>query len=86
MVLMSKPRLKGADRVNQMRADNPALDVMFCEGLENTYHFKALEAPALEAHARALVKWRDFVGYQTKYPDLSSKIEVGVQEIPQGLW
>jgi hypothetical protein len=83
---MSKPRLKGADCVNQMRADNPALDAMFREGLENTYHFKALEAPALEAHARALGKWRDFVGYQTKYPDLSSEIEVGIQEIPQGLW
>jgi hypothetical protein len=83
---MSKPRLKGADRVNQMRADNPALDAMFREGLENTYHFKALEAPALEVHARVLGKWRDFVGYQTKYPDLSSEIEVGIQEIPQGLW
>ncbi|KAJ7312487.1 hypothetical protein DFH08DRAFT_1087653 [Mycena albidolilacea] len=77
MVLMSKPRLKGADRVNQMRADNPA-GCHVSGGIVNTYHFKALEA-----HARVLGKWRDFVGYQTKYPDLSSEIEVGIQEIPQ---
>ncbi|KAJ7888111.1 hypothetical protein B0H14DRAFT_3127394 [Mycena olivaceomarginata] len=85
MVLLTTPRLTAHQRLDNLRAEQPALDAIFNDGLDNTHHFKMLAQPTLENHDRVMEKWRSFVSYNPRgYPDLPTELEVGIPDIPEG--
>ncbi|KAJ7245390.1 hypothetical protein B0H12DRAFT_786397 [Mycena haematopus] len=86
MVLISRPRQTPQERVEQRRRENPALDAMLNENLNNIHHFARLPAATLDVHEMLKKRWRDFASCQDKFPDLPSEIEPGIPKdsIPQG--
>ncbi|KAJ6591628.1 hypothetical protein DFH09DRAFT_180020 [Mycena vulgaris] len=77
------------ERLQQNVDKNPALAAVFEDGLDGTFHYKALSRPALEGHADMRIKWRAFVEFyaeagQARH-ELPSEIELGVELVTEGI-